>query len=328
MAEGPRISAFVARLKPVVDPLATAAAWTYFIGAFLFPFSLFYLFAILGNRNPKPKPPVLHKNHKNHENHSSKPPVHPHENQKNRSPKPPVHHENHKNHENHSSKTPVHHKNHSRETAVQRLNHRFFRGFFGLVRRVSPGLRIRVSDEVRRIRGAVVVANHRSYLDPILLVSLFPRQKTIVKSGFFRVPVFGWLLKMSGFLPSATENDPELLMVRQMETMGDFLADGGVLFVFPEGTRSRDGNLGPFNKGAFKIARNCGAPIRVLRIQNTERLFSPGRFRFHTCIPNTISVEAVGTLEGADLEKGRPLSEIMDRVRGMLEAAPDHETQP
>lgn len=215
-----------------------------------------------------------------------------------------------------------------REAAIQRLNHRFHRGFFGLVRWITPGLRFRIPEEIRQIQGAVIVANHVSYLDPILFVSLFPRQKTIVKSTFFRVPVFGWLLKISGYLPSTTEGNLDMMMVRQMETMAQFLAEGGNLFIFPEGTRSRDGKLGPFNKGAFKIARNCGAPIRVVRIRNTGRLFTPGRFRFHTCIPNTIEIEAVGTLERSALEKGRPLAEIMEEARALLESSDSIEDQP
>lgn len=208
-----------------------------------------------------------------------------------------------------------------REAAFQRLNHRFYRGFFGLVRWITPGLRFRIPEEIRRIQGSVIIANHISYLDPILLISLFPRQKTIVKYTFFRVPIFARVLKISGYLPSTTEGDLDQIMIRQMETMDRFLADGGNLFIFPEGTRSRDGRIGPFNKGAFKIARNCGAPIRMLRIRNTDRLFTPGRFRFHTCIPTTIEIESVGTLERSALEKGRSLSDIMEEARTLLETS-------
>ncbi len=48
----------------------------------------------------------------------------------------------------------------------------------------------------------MIVANHLSFLDPILFVSLFEKQKTIVKSDYFRLPVFGWILRTSGYIPS------------------------------------------------------------------------------------------------------------------------------
>ena len=208
-----------------------------------------------------------------------------------------------------------------RKYTFQRLNHHFFRWFFRLLGVITPGLSYRIPEEVRAIRGSVIVSNHLSYLDPILLISLYPLQKTIVKRTFFRVPILGWVLRRSGYLPSATEGKLDLLMIRQMENLPEYLASGGNLFVFPEGTRSRNGRIGQFNKGAFKIARRCDAPIQVLRIRNTERLFPPGGFRFRTCVANTISVERVGNIELSDeTASGKAsTSELMDQVRGMLE---------
>ena len=79
-----------------------------------------------------------------------------------------------------------------------------------------------------------------------------------------------------------------------MESFREYLSSGGNIFIFPEGTRSRTGRLGPFSKGAFSIARYCRAPIQCLLIRNTNRLFVPGRFRFNTCVSNTIEVEKIG----------------------------------
>lgn len=203
------------------------------------------------------------------------------------------------------------------ERSFQRLNHIFFSGFFRLLGLITPGLSFRISDDVRAIHSSVIVSNHLSYLDPILLVSLFPRHKTLVKGVFFRFPIFGWVLKRAGYFPSASGGEADLLMLAQMEKMEAYIADGGNLFIFPEGTRSRDGRIGRFSKGAFKIARRCNAPIAVLRFRNTDRLFRPGRFRFHTCVENTIVVEKVGEI--APDEAGS-VNETMARVREILVA--------
>lgn len=179
------------------------------------------------------------------------------------------------------------------ELHFQRLNSQFYQIFFRLVRFAAPSQRLEVADEVAAIRSAVIVCNHLSYLDPLLLISIFERQRTIVKSRFFGMPIFGWIIARSGYLPATSDGPLAGIMIRQMETMESYLQGGGNLFVFPEGTRSRDGKIGTLNNGAFKIARMCKAPIYVLEIRNTDTLFTPGKFLFNTRIDNTITVKCI-----------------------------------
>lgn len=206
-----------------------------------------------------------------------------------------------------------------REAAFQRMNHIFYRSFFALLKAISPGLEIRIDERISAIKSSVVICNHLSYLDPILMISLFERQKTVVKSDFFSYPVFGWLLKTSGYIPSTAEGDHSALMIERIEGMNDYLAAGGNLFIFPEGHRSRDGRLGPFNKGSFRIAKRCRAPISVLRISNTERLFAPGRFLFNTCTPVTIAVEMIGQINPDYNNESFSLFALMDEVRFLFD---------
>jgi len=207
----------------------------------------------------------------------------------------------------------------NRELAFQRLNHKFYQGFFFLARILIPGHKWRIADEIRSIRSAVIVCNHISYLDPLVLISLFERHKTIVKSSFFKVPIFGRMLLLSGYIPSASEGALVPVMIRNMEAMKAYLASGGNLFVFPEGTRSRDGSIGPLNKGAFKIARLCRAPIAVLRICNTDKLFEPGRFLFNSWATDTIRVEQLAWIQPDYQSDTFAVSALMSRVRRLLE---------
>jgi 1-acyl-sn-glycerol-3-phosphate acyltransferase len=163
------------------------------------------------------------------------------------------------------------------------------------------------------------VCNHLSYLDPLLLISLFPRHKTIVKSTFFSVPIFGWMLKQSGYLPSTSEGRLSELMIERIDTMDGYLGSGGNLFIFPEGTRSRNGVISRLNKGAFKIAKLCRSPIQVLYIRNTNKLFTPGKFLFNTMVSNTITVETITGIE-PDYQSDRfSIYELMSKVRSLLE---------
>jgi len=183
------------------------------------------------------------------------------------------------------------------EFHFQRLNSQFYRVFFAIVKATSPRQKIVIDEKVAAIKSSVIVCNHLSYLDPLLLITLFPRHRTIVKARFFGIPVFGWIIKKSGYLPATSEGPFARMMIEQMETMRPYLKAGGNFFVFPEGTRSRSGKISKLNKGALKIARMCRAPVYVLKLRNTDKLFTPGKFFFNTRNENVISVTIIDCIE-------------------------------
>lgn len=203
-----------------------------------------------------------------------------------------------------------------REESFQRLNHILHRNFFTLVRMLVPRVTWQISEDVAAIRSSIIIANHLSFLDPILFVSLFTKQKTIVKSDYFRFPVFGWILKTSGYMPSMTEHLFTEDMMDQIKNMKDYLAGGGNLFIFPEGTRSRNGLVGPFDKGAFRIARLCRAPIKVVVIRGTDRLYPPDGLLFNTHDELVIELRLAGSLmpdyDGESFSSPRIMAEVRD----------------
>lgn len=205
-----------------------------------------------------------------------------------------------------------------RRGAFQSLNHRFLRGFLLLLRTIVPGLTVEIDPRIFNLRSCVVVSNHRSYLDPVILVAVFKKHTTIVKSVFFRFPVFGRILSAAGYIPSEGDGRQASLLVERIRGMAEYLSEGGVLFVFPEGTRSRSGRIGPFNRGSFKIARRCNAALEVILITNTEKLFPPGRFLFNTCVENKIQVRWIGRIL-PDTGKRSGIDDVMADVRTMME---------
>ena len=108
-------------------------------------------------------------------------------------------------------------------------------------------------------------------------------------------------------------------MISHVENIREYLASGGNIFIFPEGTRSRTGRLGPFNKGAFSIARYCRAPIQCLMIRNTNRLFVPGRFRLNTCVPVAIDLERIGAFDPDYGDPAFRLSALVREIRTLYE---------
>jgi 1-acyl-sn-glycerol-3-phosphate acyltransferase len=206
-----------------------------------------------------------------------------------------------------------------REEAFQRLNRRLHRSFFALLRTLAPRVKWRISDGVKEIRSSVIIANHLSFLDPILFVSLFEKQKTIVKSDYFNLPVFGWILRTSGYIPSLAEGLFAADMIDQIKTMQEYLKAGGNLFIFPEGHRSRDDRIGPFDQGAFKIARLCrAASLKVVLIRNTDRLFPPDRLLFNTGEEIVVEVKLAGSLDLNYEGEAFSLPALMAEARSLM----------
>ncbi len=203
--------------------------------------------------------------------------------------------------------------------AMQKLNHLHLKTFFALARLTIPRTVYAIDPAVRALRGSVIVCNHLSYLDPILLVSLYPRQTTIVKKTFFRVPIFGWFLRKAGYIPSSVDEMTGPGMIDHLDAISAHLAQGGNLFVFPEGTRSRDGKLSSFNRGAFSIARYCRTDVQLVLIRNSDRLFRPGTFIFNAAKPNTISLEWFGLLKPYDSAEGLSISTVTRQARRRFE---------
>jgi 1-acyl-sn-glycerol-3-phosphate acyltransferase len=205
-----------------------------------------------------------------------------------------------------------------RQCAYQRLNSLFYRSFFFLCRLIIPRHRWDIHPPVRAIRSAIIVCNHISYLDSILLVSLYSKHITIAKDRLFGIPILGNIIKLSGYIPSSGSGRYAELLLNSLESISVNLKQGGNVIVFPEGTRSRNSRVGDLQKGVFKIAKYCKAPIQVLKISNTNKLFPPGKFLFNTCIDNTIGLQRVAALAPDYKSKQFNMKDLVAEVHTLL----------
>jgi 1-acyl-sn-glycerol-3-phosphate acyltransferase len=132
-------------------------------------------------------------------------------------------------------------------------------------------VRVEVEHAERRRAGPrVVVANHQSWLDPLVLMSLEARLAGPVRRYMLGVPLFGRIVRLAGFFQSDIGELPSL------DAMDDAVATararGGSLLFFPEGTRSVGGALGAFHRGAFRTAYDHGLPIQPVVIDGLDRV--------------------------------------------------------
>jgi len=113
--------------------------------------------------------------------------------------------------------------------------------------------------------GGVLVCNHLRALDPLLLAICLPNRTLhfLAKEELFRIPVLGFLIRKLNAIP-VRRKQVDVAAVRKCMRV---VKDGGILLIFPEGTRSRTGELLPFEEGASFIASRCGTVVYPAHIQ-------------------------------------------------------------
>jgi len=114
-------------------------------------------------------------------------------------------------------------------------------------------------DKFRKGRTYVIISNHQSLLDILLLFRLFRHFKWVSKIENFRIPVVGWIMTMNNYIKIRRGDKKSIL--KMMHTCRKILGSGISILMFPEGTRSEDGNIGKFKEGAFNLALETGTDI-------------------------------------------------------------------
>lgn len=115
---------------------------------------------------------------------------------------------------------------------------------------------------------AVIIANHPSMLDAMLMLSALPNAVCIMKRPLLRLPIIGGFARRAHYIPQA--EPPELLKAAK-----EVLATGASIIVFPEGTRSRGDEMGAFKRGAARLALEACSPIVPVSIVMSPVVLGP-----------------------------------------------------
>jgi len=134
---------------------------------------------------------------------------------------------------------------------------------------------------------AVLVANHESWFDVFALVAHLPVDYRFVgKIELTRIPLFGAAWQAAGHI--AVDRGDRQRAIASLDHAGEVLRrDRAVVVMFPEGTRSPDGNLLPFKKGAFVLAAQAGVPLIPAGIGGSREVMEKGSFRIR---PGTVRI--------------------------------------
>jgi 1-acyl-sn-glycerol-3-phosphate acyltransferase len=117
--------------------------------------------------------------------------------------------------------------------------------------------------------AAVLVANHESLGDILVLFGLFRPFKWVSKKSVFNVPFIGWNMRLNGYVGLVRGNKESIL--KMLGECARWLQRGVPILMFPEGTRSPDGEVKAFKDGAFQIAIDRGCPVIPIVLTGTAR---------------------------------------------------------
>ena len=129
-------------------------------------------------------------------------------------------------------------------------------------------------DRVDESRPAIYVANHQSMSDILAVFAAHIPMLWVSKVENFYAPFLGWNMGLNDFIPLKRGHLPSIM--KMYRTCLRRLGEGHSLFVFPEGTRSPDGKLQPFYRGAFRMAARAHVPIVPIVIEGTADVLSKG----------------------------------------------------
>lgn len=163
----------------------------------------------------------------------------------------------------------------------------------------------------------VMVSNHASGVDILILFRLYRHYKWVAKQSLFYWPFIGWNMWLNGYIPIVRTRGRSKL--RMMDKAAEAVRKGNSVMLFPEGTRTRDGELQPFKTGAFRLALETRSPVLPVAIKGTYSAINRNSLLIHKNHNiRLVVLDPVPYEEIADLDPKEIAAKIHDLIADEL----------
>ena len=124
-------------------------------------------------------------------------------------------------------------------------------------------------ENIKKGQAYVMVSNHQALLDILIIYTLFRHFKWVAKSSLLKLPFLGWNMALNGYIiVKRSDTKSQIKMMKHSEKT---LKSGSSIMIFPEGTRSTDGSLGRFKRGAFILSEIADVPVIPIALFNMDK---------------------------------------------------------
>jgi 1-acyl-sn-glycerol-3-phosphate acyltransferase len=134
-------------------------------------------------------------------------------------------------------------------------------------------------EKIDRDKTYIMVSNHQSLVDILVVFSLFTHFKWVSKNEVFRIPLIGWNMVLNRYVGLVRGEQGSI--IKMYEECDSHLQQGSSIYMFPEGTRSPTGQLRDFKEGAFVLAKKHQLPILTLAINGSRDALPKKSLNFH-----------------------------------------------
>jgi 1-acyl-sn-glycerol-3-phosphate acyltransferase len=199
------------------------------------------------------------------------------------------------------------------------LLHRFTCFWASLYTWFNPAWPVRIEgrERIRRNEAYVMVANHLSLLDILVLFRLHTHFKWVSKIENFRIPFIGWNMRLNRYIE--LRRGDRASVVKMMKAARGALSEGNSIMMFPEGTRSAHGRLKAFKPGAFELAKETQRPLLPIVIQGTAEALPKRGFVLQGRHPITVTIlDAIPPESFEDLSVEALSDHVRDRIADQL----------
>jgi 1-acyl-sn-glycerol-3-phosphate acyltransferase len=162
----------------------------------------------------------------------------------------------------------------------------------------------------------IYISNHASAFDiPAVIVGIPDDIRFVLKKELTRIPIWGWALKYGHYV--TIDRGKARDAMKSLDEAAERMRNGASVILFAEGTRTRDGKLQPFKRGAFTLAVKAGIPIVPVTINNTFKILPKGSLRVQ---PSTIELVFSNPISTSAIVGREAEQQLIEQVRNAVAA--------